>query len=53
MVNLSLSGAPDMSSCRKMPDYPPLTLDADCMWHRINRVELNEVIDEVYEKVLH
>ena len=37
MVNLTLSDAPDMSSCRKLPDYPSLTFHADCMWHRTNR----------------
>ena len=53
MVNLSFSDAPDMSLCRKLPDYIPLTSHADSMWLEINRVEMCEVIDEVYEKVVH
>ena len=42
-----------MSPCRKLPDYKPLTSHADCKWHGNNRVEKCEVIDEVYEKVVH
>ena len=39
-----------MLPCRKLPDYTSLTTHADCMWHGINRVEICEFIDEVYEQ---
>ena len=53
MGNLSSSDAPDMSTCRKLPDYTHLVSYTDCMWHGINRVVMCEVIDEVYVKIMH
>ena len=40
-----------MSPCSNLPEYTPLVSHADCMSHEINRVEMCEVLDEVYEKL--
>ena len=53
MGNLFLLDALDMSPCRKLTNYPRLTLPADLMWRRTNRVEKCEVINEVCEKVVY